>query len=85
VLLCLLAGSPAILGTIIGSTAFDPVMATIFLGIGVGAIVQVVWEVGKLIARDNKAHDEPVVNWVNLGGVVAGITIMFATAFLVKF
>jgi zinc transporter ZupT len=85
VLLCLLAGSPAILGTIIGSTAFDPVMATIFLGIGLGAIVQVVWEVGKLIARDNKTHDEPVVNWVNLGGVVAGIAIMFATAFLVKF
>jgi hypothetical protein len=41
--------------------------------------------VGKLIARDNKAHDEPVVSWVNLGGVVAGIAIMFATAFLVKF
>jgi zinc transporter ZupT len=85
VLLCLLAGGPAVIGTIIGSTAFDPVMATIFLGIGLGAIVQVVWEVGKLIARDNKTHDEPVVNWVNLGGVVAGIAIMFVTAFLVKF
>jgi zinc transporter ZupT len=85
VLLCLLAGGPAVIGTIIGSTAFDPVMATIFLGIGLGAIVQVVWEVGKLIARDNKTHGEPVVNWVNLGGVVAGIAIMFVTAFLVKF
>jgi zinc transporter ZupT len=85
VLLCLLAGGPAILGTLIGSYAFDPVLATIFLGIGLGAIAQVVWEVGKLIARDNKAHDEPVVNWVNLSGVVAGIAIMFATAFLVKF
>jgi zinc transporter ZupT len=85
VLLCLLAGSPAILGTIIGSTAFDPVLATIFLGIGLGAIVQVVWEVGKLIARDNAQHAEPVVNWVNLSGLVAGIAIMFVTAFLVKF
>lgn len=85
VLLCLLAGGPAILGTIIGSFAFDPVLATVFLGIGLGAIAQVVWEVGKLIARDNKSHDEPVVNWVNLSGVVAGIAIMFVTAFLVKF
>lgn len=85
VLLCLLAGGPAILGTLIGSYAFDPVLATVFLGIGLGAIAQVVWEVGRLVVRDNKAHDEPVVNWVNLSGVVAGIAIMFVTAFLVKF
>jgi zinc transporter ZupT len=85
VLLCLLAGGPAIVGTIIGSLAFDPVLATVFLGIGLGAIAQVVWEVGRLITRDNKSHGEPVVNWVNLSGVVAGIAIMFTTAFLVKF
>jgi uncharacterized membrane protein len=47
--------------------------------------LQVVWEVGKLIARDNAKHAEPVMNWVNLSGVVAGIAIMFVTAFLVKF
>lgn len=85
VLLCLLAGTPAIAGTLIGSYAFDPVLATAFLGIGLGAILQVVWEVGKLIVRDNAQHAEPVVNWVNLSGVVAGIAIMFVTAFLVKF
>jgi zinc transporter ZupT len=85
VLLALLAGGPAILGTLFGSYAFDPVLATICLGIGLGAILQVVWEVGKLIARDNAKHAEPVMNWVNLSGVVAGIAIMFVTAFLVKF
>ncbi len=85
VLMALLAGGPAIIGTLIGSYAFDPVLATVFLGIGLGAIAQVIWEVGKLIARDNAKHAEPVVNWVNLGGVVAGIAIMFVTAFLVKF
>jgi zinc transporter ZupT len=85
VLLCLLAGSPAIVGTLIGSYAFDPVLATVFLGIGLGAIAQVIWEVGRLIARDNRQHAEPVLNWVNLGGLVAGIAIMFVTAFLVKF
>ncbi len=85
VLLAALAGGPAIPGTLIGSYAFDPVLATIFLGIGLGAIAQVIWEVGRLIARDNQQHAEPVMNWVNLSGVVAGIMIMFATAFLVKF
>jgi zinc transporter ZupT len=85
VLLALLAGAPAILGTLIGSYAFNPVLATIFLGIGLGAILQVIWEVGKLIARDNAAHSEPVMNWVNLSGVVVGIAIMYVTAFLVKF
>jgi zinc transporter ZupT len=85
VLLALLAGTPAIFGTLIGSYAFDPVLATVFMGIGLGAIVQVIWEVGKLIARSNAKHEEPVVNWVNLSGVALGIAIMFVTAFLVKF
>jgi len=84
-LLAALAGGPAILGTLFGSYAFDPVLATLFLGIGLGAILQVVWEVARLIARDNAKHNEPVMNWINLSGVVMGIAIMFVTAFLVKF
>jgi zinc transporter ZupT len=85
VLLALLSGAPAILGTLIGSYAFNPVLATVFLGIGLGAIIQVVWEVSKIIAKDNAKHAEPVMNWVNLSGVVVGIAIMYLTAFLVKF
>ena len=41
VLLGALAGAPAIAGTWIGSYAFDPVLATFFLAIGLGAILQV--------------------------------------------
>jgi ZIP family zinc transporter len=84
-LLLLLAGGPAILGTWIGGFAFDPVLATIFLGIGVGAILQVVWEVGKLVAKDSTRLGLPVVNWVNLAGFVTGVALMYFTAFLVKF
>ena len=84
-LLLLLAGGPAILGTWIGGFAFSPILATIFLAIGVGAILQVVWEVGKLIARDSTRIGLPVINWVNLSGVTVGIAIMYFTAFLVKF
>jgi len=84
-LLLLIAGGPAILGTWIGGFAFNPVLATIFLAIGVGAILQVVWEVGKLVARDTKQLGQPLVNWVNLGGLVAGLALMYFTAFMVKF
>jgi len=85
ILLVLLAGGPAILGTWVGGFAFNPVLATIFLAVGVGAILQVVWEVGKLIARDSERRGQPVVNWVNLVGLVVGIALMYFTAFLVKF
>jgi zinc transporter, ZIP family len=84
-LLALLAGGPAILGTWIGGFAFDPVLATIFLAIGVGAILQVVWEVGRLVARESQRLGEPVLNWVNLAGLFFGVAIMYFTAFFVKF
>ena len=83
--LAVLAGGPAILGTWVGGYAFDPVLATVFLAIGIGAIVQVIWEVGKLVARDNARAGRPAVNWITLGGVATGVAIMYFTAFLVKF
>lgn len=84
-LLILLAGGPAVLGTWIGSFAFNPVLATLFLAVGVGAILQVVWEVGKLVANSSARMHQPFVSWTNLGGLVAGIALMYFTAFLVKF
>lgn len=84
-LLALLAGGPAIIGTWIGGFAFSPVWATIFLAVGIGAILQVIWEVGKLMMRDSARVQEPLLNWVNLSGVVVGVALMYFTAFLVKF
>lgn len=84
-LLALLAGGPAILGVWIGGFVFHPVAATIFLGIGVGAILQVIWEVGKLVANDAARHQAPALSWANLAGVTLGIAVMYFTAFLVKF
>ncbi|MCC6455999.1 MAG: ZIP family metal transporter [Caldilineaceae bacterium] len=85
VLLALLAGAPAILGAWIGGFAFSPLWATIFLAVGIGAIVQVIWEVGKLMMHDSQRFQQPLLNWVNLSGVVVGVAVMFFTAFLVKF
>ncbi len=84
-LLCLLAGGPAVLGTWTGGFAFNPVLATVFLAIGIGAMIQVVWEVGKLVLRDSRLLNLPPVNGYSLGGAAAGIALMYFTAFLVKF
>lgn len=83
--LALLAGGPAILGTWIGGLAFSPFWAALFLSIGAGAILQVIWEVGKLLVQDARRQDQPALTWLNFAGLTAGILIMYFTAFLVKF
>ena len=84
-LLALLAGGPAILGTWVGGLAFSPFLAALFLSIGAGAILQVIWEVGKMLTRDARAAGGSALTWLNFGGLTAGIVIMYLTAFLVKF
>jgi zinc transporter ZupT len=84
-LLALLAGGPAILGTWIGGFAFNPFLATLFLSIGAGAILQVIWEVGKLLMREAQHNAQPALSWLNFGGLTIGILVMYLTAFLVKF
>ena len=85
VLLALLAGAPAILGTWIGGLAFSPFLAVLFLSLGAGAILQVIWEVSKLLLNDAKRLGQPAVSWLNFAGLTVGILIMYFTAFLVKF
>ena len=82
--LALLAGFPAVIGVWTGGFAFNPMLATIFLAIGIGAILQVIWEVGRLVAKDTAKLGLPMVNWTNLAGVVTGVSIMYFTAFMVK-
>lgn len=84
ILLALLAGGPAILGTWVGALAFSPFLAAFFLSIGAGAILQVIWEVGKLLTRDAQRAGQSAVSWLNFGGLTAGIVIMYLTALLVK-
>jgi zinc transporter ZupT len=84
VVLALVAGAPAILGTWIGGFAFSPLLATLFLGIGVGAIWQVIVDVGRLLQRYAERVGEPLVSWGNLAGFLLGIGVMYFTAFLVS-
>jgi len=82
--LALLAGAPAIAGTWIGGFAFSPFWAVLFLAIGAGAILQVVYEVTRLLIK-NSEQSAPATSWINVAGLTAGIAIMYLTALLVKF
>jgi zinc transporter, ZIP family len=82
--LALLGGGPAILGTWIGGFAYSNFLSAVFLAVGAGAILQVVYEVGRLLLRDSARAKTPVLSGTNLGGLTAGIAIMYVTALLVS-
>jgi ZIP family zinc transporter len=71
----LLAGVPTIAGAWSGGLAYSPTLSVLFLSIGAGAIVQVVWEIAKLLGRGSKEPTAPL----NAIGFVVGVVIMYAT------
>lgn len=82
--LTLLAGLPAVAGTWLGGFAYSPFWAVIFLSIGAGAILQVVYEVGGMLMGRGEQKGVPVTaSWPAISGVTAGLAIMYATALLV--
>ncbi|AXG10273.1 ZIP family metal transporter [Haloplanus rubicundus] len=69
-----LAGAPVILGGWIGSLAYSPTLGALFLAIGVGAILQVVWELRGMIGRRGRAGTA-----LNLVTFLVGLVVMYAT------
>jgi zinc transporter ZupT len=83
VALAAVAGAPAIVGTWIGAFVYSPLWTTVFLAIGIGAIVQVIVEVSRLILRSQQRANEPAFTWPTFGGFAAGLALMYATALLI--
>lgn len=83
-LLAIVAGSPAIIGTWIGGFVFNDTLAALFFGIGAGAIVQVIYVISKMIIREAQKYGRPAVSWVNLGSLTLGIVLMYVTALFVS-
>jgi ZIP family zinc transporter len=81
--LVLLGGGPAILGTWIGGFAFSNLLTAVFLAVGAGAILQVIYEVTRLLLKDSTRSKTPALSAPNLGGLLVGVAIMYATALLV--
>jgi ZIP family zinc transporter len=76
----LLAGAPTILGAWIGGMAYSPLIATLFLAVGAGAIAQVLLALHRVVARET---DGMVWSPVTASGVLAGLAIMYGTGLLV--
>lgn len=79
-----LAGLPAVLGIWIGGFAFSAHWAAVALGIGAGAIAQVIVEVGAYLARRSGEQGRSWASFPVLAGVLLGILVMYATAFLIQ-
>ena len=76
----IIAGSPAIFGAWIGGFVYSPFTSVIFLGIGAGAIFQVMLVILKWIydENDQKLSTLPVVS-----GFTVGMLVMYLTSILV--
>jgi zinc transporter ZupT len=78
-LLGVIAGAPAILGTVIGAAAFNAELAALLIGVGVGAIVQVIQQLIPAM-RD---HTGRALYPANIGGILAGGAALYITGLLV--
>jgi ZIP family zinc transporter len=81
-LLGLVAGVPTILGAWIGGFTYSPVWITLFFAIGAGAVIQVVFEVWKLFARQADKGGGLAAP-LNAAGVLAGLLLMYVTGLFV--
>ena len=76
----LIAGAPAILGAWIGASAFDPSLAALLFGVGVGAIVRVIVQIAPTMADE----EGRLLNPLAVAGLLAGIAVMYLTGLLVS-
>ena len=79
--LTLLAGLPASAGTLVGAFSYSPHWSAILFGIGAGAILQVIVEVGTYLYRQSDRRTWFSVS--NIAGFTLGLAIMYGTALLV--
>lgn len=79
-LLGLIAGAPAILGAWIGGAAFNSSVVALLLGVGVGAIAQVIVQLVPSM-RDSAGR---ALTPGTVAGVLAGMAVLYATGLLIS-
>lgn len=75
----LVAGAPAVAGAVIGVSVTSATMSALLFGIGVGAIAQVLVQLMPSLRTSGERTVDPVA----LGGIAAGIVVMYLTSILV--
>ena len=79
-LLGLIAGAPAIVGTVVGAAAFNAELAALLIGVGVGAVVQVIQQIVPAMRDDDGRALYPG----SIGGILAGGAVLYVTGLLVS-
>lgn len=79
-ILGVVAGAPAILGAVIGASAYNPELSTLLLGIGVGAIIQVVQQLWPSMRDGSGAALHPA----SVAAIIAGALALYATGLLIS-
>ena len=74
------AGAPAILGAFIGASAFNPELAALLIGFGVGAIVQVIVQIVPAI-RDGAGR---ALYPASVAGILTGVAVLYVTGLLIS-
>ncbi|MYA34314.1 MAG: metal transporter [Gemmatimonadales bacterium] len=75
-----IAGLPTVLGAWAGGFSYSPTLATFFLALGAGAILQVIVEVTRLI---RKSWPQGLFTPLNATGLLLGLLVMYGTALMV--
>ena len=71
------AGLPTIAGALVGGLAYSAVLGTLFLAVGIGAIAEVVDELGRYARRQTDAPG------LLLAGAAGGFALMYVTALMI--
>jgi zinc transporter, ZIP family len=83
----LIGGVPTIAGAWVGGFVYSPVWSVVFLGIGVGAIAQVIGQLMRQIGARQVGRTEratqPLTTMPVLAGLAAGFAVMYVTGMLV--
>jgi zinc transporter ZupT len=94
----LIAGAPAIIGTWIGGFMYSPYAAIMFLAVGAGAIFQVVFSIASMMAKNNSNNKINIENGIEnnendrkpsilstsvIAGFIIGMVIMYVTSLLI--
>ena len=77
----LIAGAPAILGAFIGASAYNPEAVAFLLGVGIGAIVQVIVQIVPAMRERSTGR---ALYPASVGGILAGVAVLYVTGLLVS-
>jgi len=75
----LIAGAPAILGAILGASVTNAELTALLLGVGVGAILQVIVQ----ITPSLRGHAGKILDPATVTGIASGVMAMYVTGLLV--